>query len=94
MSRTIRIYRSIIPEDTRGPGPSSSMYVTAYVGGKYGSCIQLTTENDHVCLAENQVRDLITILQARLELAEGFNATGGGVTGAEKTRTIEPEESA
>lgn len=41
------------------------MYVTAFMGD--GKAIQLTTELDYITLTEKQVKDLIKILQARLD---------------------------
>lgn|SRR5574337_812598 len=48
-------------------GTPSNMDVTAYMGGKHGQCIQLTMSEDYICLSENQVRELIKVLQARID---------------------------
>ena len=44
-------------------GNSKRFIVTAFVGGKYGACIQLTLDNDYFTLTETQVKKLIDILQ-------------------------------
>lgn len=46
---------------------SHRMDVTAFMGGRYGKCIQLTTDKDYVCLSEKQVKELIKVLQARVK---------------------------
>ena len=47
------------------PKESREMYVTAFVGD--GKAIQLTTVNDYITLTEKQVKELITVLQARID---------------------------
>jgi hypothetical protein len=54
---------------------SKKLIVTAFMGGKHGSCIQLTTDNDYFTLTEKQVAELIGVLQKRLAGEKGFNAT-------------------
>ena len=70
MSNTYINFKSIYEEGLKG----CDMSVTAFVGGEHGHCIQLTTKNDFVCLAENQIKDLIDALQARLDMK--ITATG------------------
>ena len=54
---------------------SRRLIVTAFVGGEYGACIQLTTDKDYFTLTEEQVKELINVMQKRLNHEEGFNAT-------------------
>ena len=58
-----------------GEQNSKRLIVTAFVGGEYGACIQLTTDNDYFTLTEEQVKELINVMQKRLAYEEGFNAT-------------------
>lgn len=59
-------YATIISNEKEGfPKESKFMYVTAFVGD--GKAVQLTTEIDYITLTEKQVKDLINILQARLD---------------------------
>ncbi len=60
---------------SEGMGSSRRCIVTAFVGGKYGACIQLTLDNDCFTLTEVQVKELINVLQKRLAHKRGFNAT-------------------
>lgn len=69
MSETIRKYRSL--------AEGKDMYVHAYVGGEYGSCVQIGMGGkDYTCLSETQIIDLIFILSARVRCIGGFTATG------------------
>ena len=54
---------------------SRRLIVTAFVGGEYGACIQLTTDKDYFTLTEEQVKELINVMRKRLNHEEGFNAT-------------------
>jgi hypothetical protein len=55
----------------------SDVSLTATVGGdKYGHSIQFTTENDFFVLSEEQLRDLLDVIQKRLNLEDGYTATG------------------
>ena len=48
-------------------GQMSTLDVTAFVGGEHGHCIQLTMRNDYITLSELQIKELIKVLQARLD---------------------------
>ena len=56
-----------IPVEKGTYGTPSDMDVTAYMGGNHGKCIQLTMREDYVSLSENQVKELIKVLQARID---------------------------
>ena len=58
-----------------GEQNSKRLIVTAFVGGEYGACIQLTTDNDYFTLTEEQVFELIIVLLKRLNHEKGFNTT-------------------
>lgn len=66
-------YATIISNVKDGfPDESRNLYVNAFIGEsnkKYGtrSWIQLTTDKDYITLSPKQIRDLINILQARLD---------------------------
>jgi len=69
MSKKIRIYGSLAGD---------SLMVTAYVGPNGQAAVQFSTSRDYAALSEAQVRDLIQVLQHRLNRDEGFTATEGG----------------
>lgn len=72
MSNGLRNYKSMpnYPE-------AQDMHVGAFVGGKeYDNCIQFTIGFNYACLTDNQVRDLITVLQKRINKDPGYSATG------------------
>ena len=69
MSNTLRTYNSIM-----GNG-GSGMQVTAFSGGRYGMAIQVSIGSKYCALAQNQVSDLITTLQNRLNSTSGYGAT-------------------
>lgn len=66
----------------------SNLEVTAFVGGEYGRCIQLTTKNDIVCLSERQISDLIRCLRCRLN--NKITATGTEELGEFRPQRIQP----
>lgn len=70
MSNTLREYRAI---DIGGD--SASLWVTAFVGGKYGDSVQFTIGGQYCALAENQVKDLIETLRKRLRHIRAYRAT-------------------
>ena len=68
MSNNLRVYSS-------QSGEGDDMYVTAFVGGEYGNSAQITIKGAYCALAENQVRDLITVLQKRIRGVRKYQAT-------------------
>lgn len=88
MSNNLRTYVGIDVEKGTFGNPSYSMDVTAYVGGPHGRCIQLTMNDKYICLAENQVKDLIDVLMKRLWGYDGYSATDS----CPDEKTVEPEE--
>ena len=83
MSNIIRQYKCI--EHHLQYEASHTMSIASTIQGKYGHGIQFTLmgrSTEYIVLAENQIKDLITILQKRLDCEEGYSATD----------TIDPEE--
>ena len=71
MSNQLVTYGSI---DKTGIG-STSLSVNSFCGGKYGYSVQFSLGSLYCMLAENQVRDLIKILQKRVNGVKKYNAT-------------------
>jgi len=73
-------YATIISDVKSGfPDESSKLYIGAFVGKDGDYSVQLTTDKDYITLTEKQVKDLIDILQARLDrtvTATGFETLG------------------
>lgn len=69
MSKTIRVYKSLTGDD---------LTVTAYVGPNGQAAIQFTMSQNYSGLSEAQVKDLIQVLQHRLNRDKGFTATEWG----------------
>jgi hypothetical protein len=78
MSNTVRQYKTFAQMGDSYMPDASPVSVTAFIGGKYGKCVQLTTRNDYACLSEKQVKDLIKVLQWRLKGKKGYAATDWG----------------
>lgn len=71
MSKNIRNYLS---------STGDMLMVTAFVGSRGNASIQFTLRNQrgYIALSEVQVKDLIKILQKRLDREPGYQATDGG----------------
>ena len=52
--------------------------MTAFVAAKGTSGVQFTLNSGYCALSEKQVKDLIDVLQKRLNHEDGFCATDGG----------------
>ena len=70
VSNNLRQYKSL----DVGIG-NSNIDVTAFVGGEYGYSVQFTIGDRYCALAENQVRDLISVLQKRVRSIKKYKAT-------------------
>jgi len=68
MSNNLREYASM--------NSIERMMVTAFCGGKFGDAVQITIDGVYCGLAENQVKDLILTLQARIDHHPSYLATG------------------
>lgn len=53
-----------------------NMVITAFVGRNGDRSIQFTIGQSFCQLSETALRDLISVIRRRLELAEGYTATG------------------
>jgi len=73
-------YARLVSEPKSGfPRESLFLDVTAFVGKNGNYSIQLTTSTEYFTLTEKQVKDLINILQARLDCevtATGYESLG------------------
>lgn len=69
MSNTIREYESMDLGHS-----SEEMHVTAFVGK--GHSVQFTIGMKYCALSEKQVKDLIEALTKRINLVDGYTATG------------------
>lgn len=63
MSNTYAVFHSY--QKNGFPKESREMYITAFMGD--GKAIQIGTTNDYITLTEKQVKDLIKVLQARID---------------------------
>jgi len=76
MSNEILVLKQKWGRDSMGVSLSGTLYVSAFVGGEgKGRAVQLTMDNDHFTLTEEQVIELIGVLQKRIIGIKGYNAT-------------------
>jgi len=53
----------------------NQLWVGAFVGKGGDASVQFTTVNDYTQLNERHIRELIDVLQKRIDRVEGFRAT-------------------
>jgi len=70
MSNTLREYISCSGND------AENMHITAFVGNnKNKSSIQFTIGMKYCCLSQKQLKDLLKVIQNRLDCVKGYSAT-------------------